>query len=465
MDPPASAIPTSPSPGIYQQEGVSQDALVLYENETLPNRSILAEEEFNVDEWFQSSDGTTTFHDMPSEGNQPPIKTLCQDERGQVIMVPFQETHTYNTSLANLNQELMEFYDRESQKEVMKLLNLLGEDVQRTLVEALQTNPVIYNQMTEIVLDLGRKALARFSTSTHDGMPLNLPASQEIISRCYFEEIEKKEEFTGFDDENRAGVEGTLHSLRGVRNRKGQLIGLTVHVNLPWLGCADMLYDAAHSGKSIVVLGHLGVGKTTLLRELARCLSVHAKKRVIVIDTFNEIAGDSDISHYSIGGARRFQVESFATQYETMLEVSKNHNPEILIVDEIESPEDANILSVLCRKGIQVIAAVRDKSVPTLLSNQNLSQLFSSDDNRMELPDWSEPSRSSTGATSMSKVKPAIQMALLMVEKDWWLLHDLCPERGDQDICSPAEERYRVFSSQTPMPYFEQNILIREMPH
>lgn len=77
---------------------------------------------------------------------------------------------------------------------------------------------------------------------------------------------------------------------RGVRNRKGQLIGLTVHVNLPWPGCADMLYDVAHSGKSIVVLGHLGVGKTTLLRELARCLSVHVKKRVVVIDTFNEVS-------------------------------------------------------------------------------------------------------------------------------------------------------------------------------
>ena len=144
------------------------------------------------------------------------------------------------------------------------------------------------DKLIEIVMDLGRRPEARFTTG-----PEYL--SQKIISWQDIDYTTKR--ISEFSDENRAGIERTLHRISCIRNRQYLINGLTCRVGRAIFGTISIIRDLLESGQSLLILGKPGVGKTTIIREIARVLADEMEKRVIIVDTSNEIAGDSDVPH------------------------------------------------------------------------------------------------------------------------------------------------------------------------
>jgi len=220
--------------------------------------------------------------------------------------------------------------------------------------------------LLEVVLDLGRLPQARFLEHTED-----LPGPQ--VSR---EDIDYVITHVGvFGKDNRAGIERTLHRISAIRNRVGTPIGLTCRVGRALFGTVDILRDVIEQGKSLLLLGRPGVGKTTLLREAARLLADDVGKRVIVVDTSNEIAGDGDIPHPGIGRARRMQVPSPTEQHAVMIEAVENHMPEVIVIDEIGTEAEALAARTIAERGVQLIATAHGNTLDNLLRNPTLSDL------------------------------------------------------------------------------------------
>ncbi len=221
------------------------------------------------------------------------------------------------------------------------------------------------DDLLEIVLDLGRKPEARFTNR-------DVPLSGEDVSRSDLDHV--MERVSDFGDDNRAGVERTLHRISAIRNRRGEVIGVTCRVGRAVQGSARVIEDFALSGKSILLVGRPGVGKTTILRELARVLA-DARKRVVIVDTSNEIAGDGDIPHPAIGKARRMQVAASARQHAVMIEAVENHMPEVIVVDEMGTELEALAARTIAERGVQLIATAHGNTLENLLVNPTLSDL------------------------------------------------------------------------------------------
>lgn len=220
------------------------------------------------------------------------------------------------------------------------------------------------SDLIEIVMDLGRLPEARFT----DG---EIYLSTEETTR---EDLRHVIENIGdFGADNRAGIERTLHRISAIRNRKGAVIGLTCRVGRAVFGVIDIIRDIVTSGASILLLGRPGVGKTTLLREAARVLS--DEKRVVIVDTSNEIAGDGDIPHPSIGRARRMQVATPTLQHEVMIEAVENHMPEAIVIDEIGRELEAIAARTIAERGVQLIGTAHGNTLENLLMNPTLSDL------------------------------------------------------------------------------------------
>jgi len=201
------------------------------------------------------------------------------------------------------------------------LLDILPLHIREPLYQQIN-----YSELLEVVLDLGRTPEARYP---HQEVVL----SPKEVRKADIEYIVSR--LGSFSGDNRAGIERTLHRISAVRNRNGQIIGLTCRVGRAIFGTVRIIQDLVESGKSVLLLGRPGVGKTTILREVARVLADDFKKRVIVVDTSNEIAGDGDIPHPAIGHARRMQVPTPSMQHAVMIEAVENHMPQVIIVDEI----------------------------------------------------------------------------------------------------------------------------------
>ena len=222
------------------------------------------------------------------------------------------------------------------------------------------------DRLLEVVMDLGREPEARFSDGS---VPLD---SAEVTA----DEIRRVIERVGdFGEDNRAGIERTLHRISAIRNRGGQIIGLTLRAGRAVHGAIRVIEDLIMTGKSVLLLGKPGVGKTTMLREVARALADDASRRVIVVDTSNEIAGDGDIPHPAIGRARRMQVPSPALQHSVMIEAVENHMPEVIIIDEIGSEPDANAARTIAERGVQLVATAHGNTLDNLVMNPTLSDL------------------------------------------------------------------------------------------
>ena len=221
-------------------------------------------------------------------------------------------------------------------------------------------------ELLEVVMDLGRLPEARF---VGGDAPLS---DQEVDSEDLQGVIDRLGEF---GDDNRAGIERTLHRISAIRNRRGRIIGLTCRIGRAVFGTIKMIEDLAFSGKNILLLGRPGVGKTTMLRETARVLSVEAQKRVVIVDTSNEIAGDGDVPHPAIGRARRMQVATPLQQHGVMIEAVENHMPETVVIDEMSAEQEASAARTIAERGVQLIATAHGNTLDNLIMNPTLSDL------------------------------------------------------------------------------------------
>ena len=239
------------------------------------------------------------------------------------------------------------------------LLGVLPDPIADAVVKANNSDLLL-----EIVMDLGRLPMARFTTG-------EVTLAQREVGR---EEIDFVVARIGdFDTDNRAGLERTLHRISAIRNRRGHIVGLTCRVGRAVYGTIDIIQDLITSGKSVLILGKPGIGKTTMLREAARILA--EKNRVIIVDTSNEIGGDGDVPHPAVGSARRMQVALPSLQHEVMIEAVENHNPEVIVIDEIGRELEAHAARTIAERGVQLIGTAHGRTLENLLLNPTLSDL------------------------------------------------------------------------------------------
>jgi stage III sporulation protein SpoIIIAA len=239
------------------------------------------------------------------------------------------------------------------------LLDVLPSNIRHSVEKANNSDKLL-----EIILDLGRVPTARFVEE-------EITLADKEITRA---ELDYVDERTGdFDADNRAGIERTLHRISAIRNRRGAVVGLTLRVGRAVYGTVDIIQDIIESGKSVLILGRPGVGKTTLLREAARILA--EQKRVVIVDTSNEIGGDGDVPHPAVGRARRMQVREPMLQHEVMIEAVENHNPEVIVIDEIGRELEAQAARTIAERGVQLIGTAHGQTLDNLLLNPTLSDL------------------------------------------------------------------------------------------
>lgn len=221
--------------------------------------------------------------------------------------------------------------------------------------------------LLEIVMDLGRLPEARFPNreillGDHEVTEADIQHVTSLIGT--------------FSGDNRAGLTRTLHRISAIRNREGKIVGLTSRVGRAVMGAAKIIQDLVETGKNVLLLGPPGIGKTTILRETARVLADDFKKRVIVVDTSNEIAGDGDIAHPAIGHARRMQVPTPTLQHAVMIEAVENHMPEVIIIDEIGTSLEAEAARTIAERGVQLVGTAHGNSLENLMMNPTLSDLI-----------------------------------------------------------------------------------------
>ncbi len=222
------------------------------------------------------------------------------------------------------------------------------------------------SDLLEVVLDLGRPSDARF-------LNREIIISPQEISQEDIDYVTSR--IGSFGGDNRAGIERTLHRISAIRNRKGDIVGLSCRVGRAVFGTIKIIEDLIQSGKSILLLGKPGIGKTTMLREAARVLADDLKKRVVIVDTSNEIAGDGDIPHPSIGHARRMQVATPSMQHAVMIEAVENHMPEVIIIDEIGTELESLAARTIAERGVQLIGTAHGNTLENLMLNPTLSDL------------------------------------------------------------------------------------------
>ena len=252
------------------------------------------------------------------------------------------------------------------QSEVQAELELLLDVLPLRIAEILRGRDDIGN-LLEVVLDLGRLPEARFLLG-------DVALSEEQVTR---EELDQLVDQVGdFGGDNRAGIERTLHRISAIRNRKGQVVGITCRVGRAVYGTIKVIEDLTLSGKNILLLGRPGVGKTTMLREVARVLADDAKKRVVIVDTSNEIAGDGDVPHPAIGHARRMQVATPTEQHAVMIEAVENHMPQVIIIDEMGTEQEAAAARTIAERGVQLVATAHGNTLDNLILNPTLSDLI-----------------------------------------------------------------------------------------
>lgn len=291
-------------------------------------------------------------------------------------------------------------------EDLRTLLLILPESIRVSIEQIGQED-----ELLEIVMDLGRVPTARYV----DGERV---LRETEITR---QEIDHVVAGIGdFDADNRAGIARTLHRISGIRNRRNQVVGLTCRIGRAVYGTIDIVKDIVNEGHSILILGRPGIGKTTMLREMARILA--EQKRVIIVDTSNEIGGDGDIPHPAVGRARRMQVSHPTKQHETMIEAVENHNPEVIIIDEIGREREAEAARTINERGVQLIGTAHGNTLENLLLNPTLSDLVGGIES-VTLSDEEARRRGTQKTVLERRAPPTFDVLLEMQERQRLLVH------------------------------------------
>src|SRR6184192_2092772 len=269
------------------------------------------------------------------------------------------------------------------------------------------------DSLLEIVMDLGRLPEARFTGREE------ILSQREVTAEDIAFVISRIGQFGG---DNRAGIERTLHRISALRNRAGKVVGLTLRVGRAVYGTMEIIRDVVEAGRSILLLGRPGVGKTTLLREVARVLADELGKRVIIVDTSNEIAGDGDIPHPAIGRARRMQVATPTMQHAVMIEAVENHMPEVIVIDEIGTELEAAAARTIAERGVQLVATAHGNTLENLMMNPTLSDLIGGIQ-AVTLSDEEAKRRGTQKTVLERKAQPTFDIIIEIMEVDKLAIH------------------------------------------
>jgi stage III sporulation protein AA len=272
--------------------------------------------------------------------------------------------------------------------------------------------------LLEIVLDLGRKPEARYTDR-------ELVLSDQEVTQSDIDLVVAR--IGEFDADNRAGMERTLHRISAIRNRRGHIVGLTCRVGRAVYGTIDIIEDIVAGGKSILMLGRPGVGKTTMLREAARVLAEGSepgrpRRRVVIVDTSNEIGGDGDIPHPAVGRARRMQVRQPNLQHEVMIEAVENHNPEVIVIDEIGRELEAEAARTIAERGVQLIGTAHGNTLDNLLLNPTLSDLVGGIES-VTLSDEEARRRGTQKTVLERRAPPTFDVLIEIQERERLIIH------------------------------------------
>jgi stage III sporulation protein SpoIIIAA len=316
--------------------------------------------------------------------------------------------------------------------DLQALLDVLPPKITAAVVKADDSDNLL-----EIVLDLGRLPVARF---VHKEVVLS---EREITHEDIQAVVSKIGEF---DADNRAGLERTLHRISAIRNRHNHIVGLTCRVGRAVYGTIDIIQDLVESGKSILLLGRPGIGKTTMLRESARILA--EKHRVIIVDTSNEIGGDGDVPHPAVGRARRMQVSKPSLQHEVMIEAVENHNPEVIIIDEIGRELEALAARTIAERGVQLVATAHGRTLENLLLNPTLSDLVGGIES-VTLSDEEARRRGTQKTVLERRSPPTFDVLIEIQERDRLHVHP--------DVAAAVDALVRGYPLQPEIRYRDEN--------
>ncbi|MBP9675176.1 MAG: AAA family ATPase [Anaerolineaceae bacterium] len=293
------------------------------------------------------------------------------------------------------------------------------------------------DNLLEIVLDLGRKPMARF-------VDQELQLADRDVERAEIDHVVSR--ISEFDADNRAGLERTLHRISAIRNRHGIIVGLTCRVGRAVYGTIEIIQDLVESGKSILLLGKPGIGKTTMLRESARIMA--ETKRVVIVDTSNEIGGDGDVPHPAVGKARRMQVAAPSLQHEVMIEAVENHNPEVVIIDEIGRELEAMAARTIAERGVQLVATAHGRTLENLLLNPTLSDLIGGIES-VTLSDEEARRRGTQKTVLERRSPPTFDMLVELQERDKLAVH--------QDVATAVDTLVRGYPLQPEIRWRDAN--------
>ncbi len=309
------------------------------------------------------------------------------------------------------------------------LLQVLPADIRLVLKKNDQRDDLL-----EVIMDLGRVPTARYTAK-------ELVLRETEVTRAEINSVVARS--GEFDADNRAGIARTLHRIAAIRNRQGEIVGLTCRIGRAVYGTIEIIEDLITSGQSVLLLGRPAVGKTTMLREAARVLA--ESKRVVIVDTSNEIAGDGDIPHPAIGRARRMQVATPSLQHEVMIEAVENHNPEVIIIDEIGRELEALAARTIAERGVQLIATAHGNTLENLLLNPTLSDLVGGIES-VTLSDDEARRRGTQKTVLERRAPPTFDILIELQDRQQLLIHENVAESADAQLRGRqprTEVRYR----------------------